>query len=132
MIFLLACTGATDSSAPTDTQVTVSAATSEPACGPTDGAATEFHIDTDTCEVTSTAPRATLMVNTRDFAVGDDFSMVDGSLSAWWGGEQPQPTAATLQILGIDGEALSFSWSIDDQSGQADALYCPRPDLICG
>lgn len=124
MLLLLACV------LPSDTNVSSDPAAWEPACGPTDGAATEFHIDADSCEVTT--PRATLMVETRDFAAGDSFSIADDSLYAWWSGEQPNPTAATLEILTIDGDVVTFSWSIDAVSGQAEAQFCDRPDLVCG
>lgn len=126
MLLLAACI------TPTDTGPAKGVATWEPSCGPDDGATTEFRLDADTCEITTTAPRATLMTDTRSFAAGDHFSIADDSLYAWWGGDQPTPTAATLDILAVDGDVLTFAWSIDEESGEAEAPYCERPDLVCG
>lgn len=130
MLLLVACTTPLDSD--TGPKPELGIATSEPGCGPTDGLVREFHLDSDTCEVGTEPPRATLQTTRYDLEVGDHFSIAERTLYVWWSGDQPDPTTATLDVVAIDGDVVTFDWSIDAESGAAEAQFCDRPDLICG
>lgn len=107
-------------------------------CAPDDAVVREFLVGTEVCDGPPLPPFARITPMATTFAVGDHFSIADGTLLAGW---QTAPDAgspaqtAELDVLRVDA-GVEFTWTMvaegTEHSGKAYAELCEGDEPQCG